>query len=255
VVRLGQNFLADTNLLGAIVREAGVGPQDVVLEVGGGEGVLTSRLAPIAGTVHVIELDRRLEPELRAIAAEHGNVQLHFEDAMKADLAALDPAPTRMVANLPYSIATPLIIRTIAELPAVDAWTLMVQREIADRLRARPWTRAYGSPSVLVQLACEVRMLRTVDRAVFTPRPRVDSALIGLRRTGPAAPPPVAALVRAAFAHRRKSLARSLEHARPGSREPAREALVELGLAADARAEQLDPAQFVALAKALGVAE
>jgi 16S rRNA (adenine1518-N6/adenine1519-N6)-dimethyltransferase len=252
MVRLGQNFLADTNLLGAIVRASGVGPEDVVLEVGGGEGVLTARLAPIAGTVHVIELDRRLEPQLEAIASEHGNVRLHFADAMKADLAALDPAPTRMVANLPYSIATPLIIRTIAELELVDAWTLMVQREIADRLRARPWTRAYGSPSVMVQLSCEVQMLRTVDRAVFTPRPRVDSALIGLRRIGSAPTPEVAALVRDAFAHRRKSLARSLEHAQPGTRERAREALVGLGLAADARAEQLAPEQFVALAKALG---
>jgi 16S rRNA (adenine1518-N6/adenine1519-N6)-dimethyltransferase len=159
-----------------------------------------------------------------------------------------------MVANLPYSIATPLIIRTIAELPGVEAWTLMVQREIADRLRASPWTRAYGSPSVLVQLACEVRMLRKVDRAVFTPRPRVDSALIGLRRIGPAASDAVAKLVRSAFAHRRKSLARSLEHARPGTRQPAREALAELGLAPDARAEQLAPAQFVALAEMLGAA-
>ena len=253
-MRLGQNFLADTNLLGAIVRAAGVGPQDVVLEVGGGEGVLTARLAPIARTVHVVELDERLRPALEAIASQHGNVRLHFEDAMKADLSSLDPTPTRMVANLPYSIATPLILRTIAELPGVDAWTLMVQREIADRLRARPWTRAYGSPSVLVQLACEVEMLRTVDRAVFTPRPRVDSALIALRRIGPAAPPAVAALVRDAFAHRRKSLARSLEHARPGLREPAREALAELGLAPDARAEQLAPEQFTALADALGVA-
>ena len=253
MVRLGQNFLADTNLLGAIVREAEVGPDDVVLEVGGGEGVLTARLAPLAAAVHVIELDRRLEPHLTAIASEHGNVQVHFEDAMRADLAALDPAPTRMVANLPYSIATPLIIRTITDLPAIDSWTLMVQREIADRLRAQPWTRAYGSPSVVVQLACEVRILRSVDRAVFTPRPRVDSALLGLRRIGPAPSPAVAALVREAFAHRRKSLARSLEHARPGVREAAREALVDLGLAADARAEQLQPAQFVALAEALEV--
>lgn len=252
MVRLGQNFLADTNLLGAIVREADVGADDVVLEVGGGEGVLTARLAPLAAAVHVIELDRRLEPELAAIAEEHGNVHLHFEDAMRADLSALDPVPTRMVANLPYSIATPLIIRTIAELDGIASWTLMVQREIADRLRAEPWTRAYGSPSVLVQLACEVRMLRTVDRAVFTPRPRVDSALIGLRRTGPAPAPAVVSLVREAFAHRRKSLARSLEHARPGVREKVREALVSLGLAADARAEQLAPRQFVALAEALG---
>jgi 16S rRNA (adenine1518-N6/adenine1519-N6)-dimethyltransferase len=251
MVRLGQNFLADTNLLAAIVREAELGPEDVVLEVGGGEGALTAELAPGVAAVHVIELDERLRPELDQVAAEHANVELHFGDALRTELAGLDPAPTRMVANLPYSIATPLLIRTIEDLPSVEAWTLMVQREIADRLRAAPGSRTYGSPSVLVQLACEVRLLRAVDRAVFTPRPRVDSALIGLRRIGPAAAPEVAGLVRDAFAHRRKSLARSLEHARPGSREPARAALEALGLPADARAEQLAPAQFAELARAL----
>ncbi len=254
MVRLGQNFLADTNLLVAIVREAGLGPRDVVLEVGGGEGALTAELAPLVASVHVVELDERLRPQLERVAAEHPNVELRFGDAMRIDLAALEPAPTRMVANLPYSIATPLLLRTIAELERIESWTLMVQREIADRLRAGPGSRTYGAPSVLVQLACEVRLLRTVDRAVFTPRPRVDSALIGLRRIGLAAPPQVASLVREAFAHRRKSLARSLEHARPGAREPARAALEALGLPADARAEQLAPGQFVELAAALAEA-
>jgi 16S rRNA (adenine1518-N6/adenine1519-N6)-dimethyltransferase len=251
VVRLGQNFLADTNLLAAIVREADPHPGDVVLEVGGGEGVLTAELAPRVATVHVIELDRRLAPALERVAAEHPNVRLHFADAMRIELDALDPQPDRMVANLPYSIATPLILRTIAELEGLERWTLMVQREIADRLRAAPGSRLYGSPSVLVQLACEVRLLRGVDRAVFTPRPRVDSALLGLRRIGPAATGSVATLVRESFAHRRKSLARSLEHARPGTRDAARAALERLGLAADARAEQLRPEQFVALAEDL----
>ena len=250
-MRLGQNFLADRNLLGAIVREAAIEPDDVVLEIGGGEGALTAQIAPLAARVHVIELDQRLRPALEAVAAHHPNVGLRFGDAMRLDLAALHPAPTRMVANLPYSIATPMLLRTIAELPGVRSWTLMVQREIADRLRAGPGSRTYGGPSVLVQLACEVRILRAVDRAVFTPRPRVDSALIGLRRIGPGASPPVARLVRDAFAHRRKSLARSLEHARPGSREPARAALERLGLPADARAESLSPVQFVELAAAL----
>jgi 16S rRNA (adenine1518-N6/adenine1519-N6)-dimethyltransferase len=248
---LGQNFLADTNLLGAIVREAELGPEDVVLEVGGGEGALTAELAPRVATVHVVELDERLREPLEAVATEHGNVELRFGDAMRIDLAALQPAPTRMVANLPYAIATPLLLRTIAELDGIGSWTVMVQREIADRLRAAPGSRTYGSPSVLVQLACEVRMLRTVDRAVFTPRPRVDSALLGLRRIGPAAPAEVAAVVRDAFAHRRKSLPRSLEHSRPGARGPARAALEALGLPADARAEQLSPQQFTALAAAL----
>ena len=184
MVRLGQNFLADTNLLAAIVREADPGAGDVVLEIGGGEGALTGELADRAATVHVIELDERLRPALEGIAAEHGNVELHFADAMRFDLATLDPAPDRMVANLPYSVATPLLLRTIADQPGLGSWTVMVQREIAERLRADPGSRVYGGPSVLVQLACEVRLLRVVDRAVFTPRPRVDSALIGLTRAG-----------------------------------------------------------------------
>ena len=251
MARLGQNFLADPNLLAAIVREAGPDPGDVVLEVGGGEGALTAVLAPRVATLHVIELDGRLRPALERIAGENPGVELHFADAMRFDLAALEPAPDRMVANLPYSIATPMILRTIAELPGLESWTLMVQREIADRLRADPGSRTYGSPSVLVQLACEVRLLRRIDRAVFKPRPRVDSALLGLERIGPAADPRLARLVRDAFAHRRKSLARSLEHARPGSRDRTRAALAELGLAEDARAEQLAPAEFAALAEAL----
>jgi 16S rRNA (adenine1518-N6/adenine1519-N6)-dimethyltransferase len=252
MVRLGQNFLADTNLLGAIVRQAQLEPSDVVLEVGGGEGALTRELVPAAAFVHVVELDLRLRDPLEAVAAEAGNVAIHLGDAMRIDLGALDPSPTAMVANLPYSIATPLLLRTIAELPGLERWTVMVQREIADRLRAAPGSRLYGSPSVLVQLACEVRMLRTVDRAVFTPRPRVDSALLGLRRIGPAASDEVSRLVRDAFAHRRKALARSLEHAEPGRRDAARAALAELGLPEDARAEQLSPGEFAALAERLG---
>jgi 16S rRNA (adenine1518-N6/adenine1519-N6)-dimethyltransferase len=172
-------------------------------------------------------------------------------DAMRIELATLEPSPTAMVSNLPYSIATPLILRTVYELPAIVAWTVMVQREIADRLRAAPGSRTYGAPSVLVQLACEVRLLRSVDRAVFKPRPRVDSALLRLERKGPGATEDVAQLVREAFAHRRKSLARSLELARPGSRDAVRAALADLGLAEDARAEQLAPEQFVELAEGL----
>jgi 16S rRNA (adenine1518-N6/adenine1519-N6)-dimethyltransferase len=251
MVRLGQNFLADPNLLDAIVREAEPGPDDVVLEVGGGEGALTAELAAKVRAVHVVELDERLRPGLERVAADNPGVSLHFGDAMRIDLGALDPAPDRVVANLPYSIATPLILRTISDLPGVLRWTVMVQREIADRLRAAPASRVYGGPSVLVQLACEVRLLRTVDRAVFKPRPRVDSALLRLDRRGPAASQAVALLVREAFAHRRKSLARSLEHARPGVRDAVRAALGELGLAEDARAEQLSPPQFAALAERL----
>ena len=155
-----------------------------MLEVGGGEGALTERLAERVAHLHVVELDERLREPLGRIAAAHpdGRDRLGGRDAGRPRGAR--PAPTAMVANLPYSVATPLILRTIAELPTLGRWTVMVQREIAERLRARPGSRSYGSPSVLVQLACEVRMLRAVDPAVFNPRPRVDSAVLALRRRG-----------------------------------------------------------------------
>jgi 16S rRNA (adenine1518-N6/adenine1519-N6)-dimethyltransferase len=251
MVRLGQNFLADTNLLDTIVRSAGVSPGDVVLEVGGGEGVLTRRLAALADRVWVVELDTGLAEPLEGVASEAGNVALVWGDAMKVDLAGLDPAPTRMVANLPYSIATPLLLRTISELGALRSWTVMVQREIADRLAARPGSRTYGSPSVLVQLACSVTILRGVDPAVFTPRPRVESALMGLERRGPGASPGVTALVRGAFAHRRKTLAGSVELAGLASRAEARAALEAAGLDPAARAESLAPEEFIRLAERL----
>jgi 16S rRNA (adenine1518-N6/adenine1519-N6)-dimethyltransferase len=251
VVRLGQNFLADPNLLDAIVREAQLDAGDVVLEVGGGEGPLSERLASAVAAVHVIELDQRLRPGLEELAAREGRIRLIFDDAMDVDLAALDPPPTAMVSNLPYSIATPLLLRTIAELPGVRRWTVMVQREIADRLGAAPRTKAYGSPSVLVQLACRVELLRAVDPAVFRPRPRVGSALVRLERTGPWPGDAVARLVRGAFAHRRKALARSVGIAGVASRERTLEALEALGLSAAARAEELAPAEFAALAREL----
>jgi 16S rRNA (adenine1518-N6/adenine1519-N6)-dimethyltransferase len=249
--RLGQNFLADPNLLEVIVREAELAPSDVVLEIGGGGGALTERLAPPAARVHVIELDQRLRDQLVPLAKREGNVSIVWGDAMKVVLSDLEPEPTKIIANLPYSIATPLLVRTIAELPSVGMWVVMVQREIADRLTAEPGGREYGSASVLVQLACEVTMLRKVDPAVFVPRPRVGSALLRLRRSGPGAPEHLAALIRLAFAHRRKSLARSLELARAGTLEPARRALEAIGKPPDARAETLSPTEFERFADAL----
>jgi 16S rRNA (adenine1518-N6/adenine1519-N6)-dimethyltransferase len=252
MVRLGQNFLADTNLLDAIVREAAVAPDDVVLEVGGGEGVLSKRLARAAAVVHVVELDERLRPVLEDLAQREPGVRLVFGDAMRVDLAALEPPPSAMVANLPYSIATPIILRTIAELPGLGRWTVMVQREIADRLRAEPATKAYGSPSVLAQLACRVELLRAVDPAVFRPRPRVESALLRLDRTGPWPGERVARLVRAAFAHRRKAMARSVATAGVAPRGRVLAALEALDLPATARAEELAPGEFLRLAEELG---
>ncbi len=245
-VRLGQHFLADSNLLEAIVRDAALDPADVVLEIGGGEGALTRRLAAAAEHVHVVELDAGLAARLRELAAGQANVSVTQGDAMRVDLAGLVPVPSAVVSNLPYSIATPVLLRTI-ELAGVKQWTVMVQREIADRLRAGPGSRTYGAPSVLVQLACQVKLLRAVDRAVFTPRPRIDSALLGLTRHAAAPAPALVGLVRAAFAHRRKPLAGSLELAGGPSREEAHGALGAIGIDRDARAEQLAPEEFARL--------
>lgn len=224
-----------------------------MLEVGGGGGALSERLAPRVAHLHVVELDQRLRPDLEALERKHPGVSVSWGDAMRIDLGGLDPGPTKLVSNLPYSIATPLILRTIEELPGIDDWTVMVQREIAERLRAAPGSRVYGAPSVLVQLACEVELLRGVDRAVFSPRPRVDSALLRLRRRGPAASRRLRELVRGAFAHRRKSLARSLALGElRGGRDAVREALREAGLSESARAEALSPGDFARLDALLG---
>ncbi|MBN8867876.1 MAG: ribosomal RNA small subunit methyltransferase A [Solirubrobacterales bacterium] len=246
MVRLGQNFLADPNLLDAIVRDSGVGPEDTVLEVGAGEGVLTERLADVAAGVHVIEIDRGLEPGLAHVIARP-EVNLIWEDAVKTDLGRLDPAPTIMVANLPYAVATPVIMRTLFELPSIRSWTVMVQKEIADRLRAEPGSKVYGAPSVLLQLAGNVRLVRKVSRTVFRPPPRVDSAIIHVERTGPAPDDETRRLVRAGFSHRRKAMARSVDTAIPGSLAKVREALEEAGIDPGVRAEALPPEQFAKL--------
>lgn len=251
---LGQNFLVDRNILDVIERLAQLGPDDVVLEIGGGQGVLSERLAARAAHVHVVEVDLRLEEPLRAALAPFTNISLHFGDALALDLPSLSPAPGKVIANLPYGIAATVILRTIEQLPTVRSWVVMVQREVGERLAAAPGTAAYGIPSVLAQLACEVRVRRGVARTVFRPVPNVDSVLVGLERRGPAAEPGVRALVHSAFAHRRKALARSLAlapGAAPEVRERAREALVALGHPADERAERLSPEEFRALAERL----
>jgi 16S rRNA (adenine1518-N6/adenine1519-N6)-dimethyltransferase len=251
---LGQNFLVDSNILGVIERAAELGPDDVVLEIGGGLGVLSEHLAPRAAHVHVVEIDRALEPALRDALAPFANTTLHMVDALDLELAALDPAPDKVVANLPYGIAATAILRTIEELPRVGRWVAMVQKEVGERLAAAPGSGAYGVPSVLAQLACDVRVLRPVSRSVFLPVPNVDSVLVLLARRGAAAPPQVRAVVHAAFAHRRKALARSLSLVPamgPDVRERARAALVEMGHPADARAERLSPAELRELAERL----
>ena len=248
---LGQNFLIDSNILGVIEREARLDPADVCLEIGGGLGVLSEHLATRCAHVHVVEVDPSLEPALRDALDAHPNTTLHLADALALDLGALDPAPTKVVANLPYGIAATAILRTVEELATVDRWVAMVQREVGERFAAKPGTSAYGVPSVLAQVACEVRVLRSVARTVFHPVPNVDSVLVGLERRGPGADRFTRRLVQGAFGHRRKALTRSLQLAGVAGRDEARAALEALGLPADVRAERLAPEQFLALAEQL----
>lgn len=261
---LGQNFLVDSNILGVIERAAALEERDVVLEIGGGLGVLSEHLAARVSHVHVIEIDERLRDPLLDAAAPFENVTIHWGDAMTLELAELAPPPGKVVANLPYGIAAGVLLRTVEELPGVGSWVAMAQREVGERLAASPGTGSYGVPSVLAQLACEVRVLRAVPRTVFHPVPNVDSVLVGMtRREGEegqslAGPGGAAlrALVAGAFAHRRKTLAGSLalSGAAPDvSRELVREALGALGQPPDARAERLTPEEFRKLAGILGL--
>ncbi len=250
--RLGQHFLADENILGVIGRLAELGPDDVVLEVGPGLGVLTAYLAERVAHVHAVELDRSLEPALAERLAGHANVHLHFGDALALDLGALRPLPAKLVANLPYNVATPLVVESLDGLPSVELWCVMVQREVADRFFAAPGTKAYGAVSVLVQLAAERTGFHAVSRTVFRPQPNVDSALVAFRRRPlPSDFAAVKRTVTAAFAHRRKRLANSIELSGLTTREQATAALESIGRDPGVRAEELAPPEFVALAQEL----
>jgi len=249
---LGQHFLADENILRVIGRLAALAPGDVVLEIGPGLGTLTTFLADRVRLVHAVEIDRSLEPVLAERLAPHGNVRLRYGDALRLDLAVLEPAPTKLVSNLPYNVATPIVVESLDGLPSVGLWCVMVQREVADRLFAEPGTKAYGAVSVLVQLATERTGFHAVSREVFRPRPRVDSALVAFeRRQLPERYAHVKRVVGAAFAHRRKTLPNSLALAGIASRDQAERALATLGRPATTRAEALRPPDFVTLAALL----
>jgi 16S rRNA (adenine1518-N6/adenine1519-N6)-dimethyltransferase len=242
----GQHFLRDSNILEVIGRLAELAPEDVVLEIGPGQGVLTRYLAERVRRVHAVEIDRALEPALDRLA---DNVDVVFGDALQIELPQ---DATKLVANLPYNVATPLVVESLDRLPNVELWCVMVQREVADRFFAEPGTKDYGAVSVLVQLAAERTGFHPVSRWVFQPPPNVDSALVAFRRTVlPAEYGRVKEVVSAAFAHRRKTLPNSLALAGLAPRERAAEALGAIGRAPETRAEALAPPEFVALTRAL----
>ena len=242
----GQHFLVDENILGVIGRLAALAPEDVVLEVGPGHGVLTRYLAQRVRHVHAVEIDQELEPMLHELG---DNVDVAFGDALRVELPQ---DATKLVSNLPYNVATPIIAESLDGLPNISLWCVMVQREVADRLFASPHTKAYGAVSVLVQLVCERTGFHPVSRTVFRPRPNVDSALVAFRRASmPEDFARVKDVVGAAFAHRRKTLPNSLELAGVASRAAATAALEAIGRNVSTRAEALAPPEFVALVEAL----
>ncbi len=252
---LGQSFLIDSNIIRVVAAAANLNAADVVLEIGGGLGTLSEHLAPQVAHLHVVEIDRRLEEPLTEALAPFGNVALHWGDAMRIDLAALRPTPSKLVANLPYGIAAGVLLRTVQDLVQMRCWVAMVQREVGERLAAPPGSGLYGISSVIAQSSCEVHIIRPISRTVFHPVPNVDSVLVSMVRAGPAASPALSKLVRAAFAHRRKSLSKSVSIASGDDprlvRENLAKALAQLRLPHDVRAERLTPAQFCRLAHLL----
>ncbi|MHB1390569.1 MAG: 16S rRNA (adenine(1518)-N(6)/adenine(1519)-N(6))-dimethyltransferase RsmA [Thermoleophilia bacterium] len=267
---LGQNFLIDPNILAVIERAAGLDAGDTVLEVGPGLGVLTERLVERCGAVHCVELDRRLADRLRDEFGARPGFELHMADAVRLDLFLLKPSPDKFVANLPYNVAAPLVMKSFQELPSLRLWCLMLQKEIAERLFAPPGGANYGGVSVMTQLMAEKVAARNISSAVFYPQPRVRSSLLVFRRRGRGAPvvargvgaagktdpaakvsgeadmgeytarnfAAVREIVYAAFGQRRKMLINSLAGAEPapasmaGLSPAARRSLVE-GLLAD----------------------
>jgi 16S rRNA (adenine1518-N6/adenine1519-N6)-dimethyltransferase len=248
---LGQHFLVDGNILSVIGRLADLDHEDVVLEVGPGRGILTRYLAERARIVHAVEIDASLEDALGLALGGATNVRLVLGDALALDIGSLDPPPGKLVANLPYNIATSLVLESLERAATLERWCVMVQREIAERFFATPRSKAYGAVSVLVQLAARRVGFHPVPPTVFRPRPRVESALIAFERIDGPALAHVRSVVEGAFAHRRKTLANSLALSGIASRGTVEEALRAIDRSAGVRAEELTPPEFVALTTAL----
>lgn len=251
--KLGQNFLIDDNILAVIAERSNLSEQDVVLEVGGGLGVLSERLADTAAHVFVIELDKSLREPLEEALAGRDNTNLILADAVNVDFASLTPRPGKLIANLPYNVAATVVIKAFYELPELELACVMAQREVAQRLIAAPGGKLFGASSVLVQAVAADTASRKLSRNIFHPVPNVDSSLITLRRTSPTPGPGFVELVHGAFAHRRKPLPSSLALAARGRpdekqiKQRAVDSLAAIGRGADIRAEALSASDFLLL--------
>jgi 16S rRNA (adenine1518-N6/adenine1519-N6)-dimethyltransferase len=245
---LGQHFLKDPNTARIVAR--GIEGDDVVLEIGPGRGALTTVLAEQARFVHAVELDPDVLPALKVALEPYRNVLVHEGDALAFDYETLDPRPNKLVANLPYNVASPLVLRLLEETNFLVELRFMVQIEVARRMTAVRKTKDYGAYAVLVQLLAEVRMVHKVSPRVFDPPPRVWSAVVMMKRQSVRREDYERAkeLVLAAFKNRRKRLVNNLPQR---LRECASASLRALGYGPDARAEELSTEDFVELARAL----
>ena len=248
---LGQNFVLDPNTIRKVVETAGVSSGDTVLEIGAGAGSLTLGLAGAARRVVAVEFDRRLAAALREVVAGVSNVEVVEADALRLDLSAFDAA--HLVANLPYNIATPLVVRALEQAPRLVSLTVMTQREVGERLAARPGSKAYGQVSVVVGYFAVATVAASVSRRAFYPEPNVDSVIVRMVRK-PSQPEVdrrrLFEIVRHAFSQRRKTLRNALTPL-AGSTASAEDALRRAALEPQARAEDVDLDGFVALARAL----
>ena len=262
--RFGQNFLVDTHVLEKIIQAAGLTKEDLVLEIGPGIGTMTQYLAENAGRVVAVEIDSNLIPILKETLKDYDNVTVINEDILKVDVAALAEQynggrPIKVVANLPYYITTPIIMGLFESQVPIDNITVMVQKEVAERMQAGPGTKNYGALSLAVQYYAEPYIVANVPPNCFIPRPSVGSAVIRLTRHGKK---PVEvkdeklmfALIRASFNQRRKTLQNSLNNSSElsFSKEEIGEAIEKMGLSPSVRGEALTLEQFAKLADALG---
>jgi 16S rRNA (adenine1518-N6/adenine1519-N6)-dimethyltransferase len=270
--RHGQNFLIDLNLLDLLLETAALGRNDVVLEVGTGLASLTTRMAEIAAAVVTVEIDPRLVQLASEELSDATNVVMLQQDALasknRIDPAVLDAVRTKMaeapgrqfklVANLPYNVATPILSNLLAVDPLPVSMTATIQKELADRICAAPGTKDYGALSIWMQAQCEIAIVRTMPPQVFWPRPKVTSAIIHIvpspeKRTGIADLEYFHQFVRSLFMHRRKYLRGVLASMLKGQFEKplVDELLAAFGFSSDVRAEQLDVSSFIALAEAV----
>jgi 16S rRNA (adenine1518-N6/adenine1519-N6)-dimethyltransferase len=254
----GQNFVIDANTVRRIVRESGITPDDVVVEIGPGLGSLTLALLEVAGRVVAIEVDEKLATLLPDTIAAYAPAQAAGFEVVLGDAMRIDtvpgPPPTALVANLPYNVSVPVLLHMLTLLPSLEHGLVMVQAEVADRLAASPGSKVYGVPSVKAAWFADVRRAGSVGRNVFWPAPNVDSGLVAWRRREPPATTAtrqqVFAVVDAAFAQRRKALRGALRGL-AGSSEAATAALEHAGVDPMARGESLVVTEFARIAEGL----